>query len=98
MTGAREVEHTDQLTDKAFERVRRKADGLATRIVRRLNEIIVGMPDVVAPQTLIEFLASALMQRDEQLFRWLLESLAAQKIQEIDDARMNLHLPHPTVN
>lgn len=41
---------------------------------------------------------TALMEKDEQTFKWLRKSRAAQRIQEKDDTKVNLHPPHPTVN
>ena len=83
---------------KAFRRLRRKADTLATQIVRCRDEIMRSMPEVVADQTLIDFLAASLMEEDEQVFRWLLECPAAMKIQDIEDAKVNLHPVHPTAH
>jgi len=83
-------------------RLCRKVDGLATRMIQSLDEITA---DAVAktgggilPQTVVEFLAASLMEKDEQLFRWLLESLAAKKIYERKNAEINLHPTHPTAN
>jgi hypothetical protein len=87
-----------EIEDRAFRRLRQRADALAAQIVRRLDEIMDGMPDIVAPQTAVDFLASGLMENDEQAFRWLLESYAAMKIQEIDAAKANLHSLHLTTN
>jgi hypothetical protein len=56
------------------------------------------MPDIVAPQTLVDFFATALMKKDEQSFRWLLESYAAMRIQKIEAAKANLHQLHPTAH
>jgi hypothetical protein len=86
------------MTDRAFKRLERRADTLAAQIVRQLNEMMEGMPEIVAPQTAVDFLASSLMEKDEQTFRWLLESCAAMKIHDIEAAKANLHPQHSTLN
>jgi hypothetical protein len=57
-----------------------------------------GMCPHVARQIAIEFLAADLMRKDEQLFRWLLESDAARKLYERAETEANLHPSHPTLN
>jgi hypothetical protein len=52
----------------------------------------------VSSQYAIDFLARSLMRKDEQVFKWLLESLAAQELRERADAEINLHPPHSTLN
>jgi hypothetical protein len=65
-----------------FRRVDRKVDALAARTIRRIGEIMDKADLMVSPQYVIESLAHSLRLKDEQLFKWLLESLAAQKLRE----------------
>jgi hypothetical protein len=44
--------HLIAAEDKAFKRLRRRADGLATQNLRQCNEIMNGMPMAVSHQTL----------------------------------------------
>jgi hypothetical protein len=46
----------------------------------------------------MEFVAADLMEADEQLFRWLLESLAARKLYDRANTEVNLHPEHPIVH
>jgi hypothetical protein len=90
-------ELTDQ-EEKAFRRLSQRVDKLATQILRQLDKAMDGMPDVVAYGTAVDFLATSLMEQDEQVFKWLLGSFAAMKIQDIEDAKTNLHPEHQTLH
>jgi hypothetical protein len=87
-----------QIEDRAFRRVTQKADRLAAHVVKQCDEIMASMPDIVAYQTMVDLLATGIMERDEQLFKWLLESWAAKKVWEKDAAEANLHPEHPTAH
>ena len=41
---------------------------------------------------------TALMEKDKQALKRLQESLTAHRMQEKEDAKVNLHSPHPTAN
>jgi hypothetical protein len=97
-SGKSDPTQADALHDAEFRRVDRKIDALAAEIVRRIYEILDKADPIVAHQYAVESLALGPKVKDEQLFKWLLESLAAQALHDRSVAGANLHPLHETLN
>jgi hypothetical protein len=97
---ARQQREEDPLTvfGKDFARLSRRVERIADHLLRQLDAAKRNMPYEEASEVMVNFLAASLMEKNEQYFRWLLESYAAARIRQRDDAKANRHPPHPTMN